>query len=133
MLATLVADFGNLDLAEDMLQDALVTALQRWPEDGIPASPRAWLIVTARRRAIDHVRRDKNFASKKKELEVLAAQDHATGEFDVDDAITDDRLRLIFTCCHPALNAPAQVALTLKTLCGLKTTEIARAFLVQPF
>ena len=130
VLATLVADFGALDLAEDSLQDALVAALRRWPNAGIPESPRAWLIVTARRRAIDRVRRDQSFAKKRAELELLANPGHDGGDFGVDIAIRDERLRLIFTCCHPALSAAAQIALTLRTLCGLRTTEIARAFLV---
>ena len=121
----------DLDLAEDALQDAFLTALVHWPRDGVPEHPRAWLLQTARRKAIDRFRRDANFESKRSQLEALAelgSVGRTTGD-DVDDSIPDERLRLVFTCCHPALAEPARVALTLKTLGGLTTTEIARAFL----
>ena len=119
----------DFELAEDVLQDAFVAALQHWPEVGIPDNPRAWLLQTARRKAIDRFRRNANFAAKRVELQVLSELEAQTWQDDVDDTIPDERLRLIFTCCHPALAAPARVALTLKTLGGLTTAEIARAFL----
>ena len=120
----------DLELAEDMLQDAFVAALQRWPKDGVPKQPRAWLFRTARNKAIDRFRRDANFKVKRSELELLGALERKAQPRDMDDAIQDERLRLIFTCCHPALSAQARVALTLRTIAGLSTTEIARAFLV---
>ncbi len=130
VLATLVGLLRDFNLAEDVLQDAVVAALDHWPRDGVPARPRAWLLQTARRKAIDRLRRDINFQAKSAELAVLGELDRQAGEEDVDETIGDERLRLIFTCCHPALGEPARVALTLRTLGGLATEEIARAFLV---
>lgn len=131
VLATLIRQAGDFQLAEDALQDAFEAALVAWPRDGIPRNPAAWINVTARRRAIDRLRRNRTVAdsaARLAELIRLDQQEHrATGEASV---IVDDRLRLIFTCCHPALDLSAQVALTLRTLGGLTTAEIARAFLV---
>jgi RNA polymerase sigma-70 factor (ECF subfamily) len=127
ILASLIRACGDFDLAEESLQDAFAVAVERWPVDGTPANPAAWLLTTARRRTIDRIRRDKRFAEKLPLLEAeAAASDEAIPMHD----IPDDRLRLIFTCCHPALAPEAQVALTLRTLGGLSTPEIARAFLV---
>jgi RNA polymerase sigma-70 factor (ECF subfamily) len=129
VLATLIRTFGDFDLAEDALQEATVTALERWPADGVPDRPGAWLLTTARRKAVDRLRRE----AKRHDKQAAA---HAQQLLDTTDeapemtAITDDRLRLIFTCCHPAIALDAQVALTLRTLGGLTTDEIARAFLV---
>ena len=133
VLAVLVGYVRDFGLAEDMLQDACVVALQRWPEEGVPNNSRAWLLQTARRKAIDRFRREANFEAKRAEIEILTKLDHQAQsgeEDDVDETILDDRLRLIFTCCHPALEEHARVALTLRTLGGLTTPEIARAFLV---
>jgi RNA polymerase sigma factor (sigma-70 family) len=113
----------NFDVAEEVVQDSLVTALERWPEQGIPDNPGAWLMTTARRRAIDLLRRDRRYAEK-----VLLLERPAMG---ADTAEADDRLRLIFTCCHPALPQEAQVALTLRAVAGFTTQEIAAAFLVN--
>ena len=119
---------GNWDLAEECAQDAFERALERWPRDGIPTSPGAWLKTTARNRALDRLRRSSVGEAKLRELTMLAPSDDlADGD---DSGIDDDRLRLMFTCCHPALPIEAQVALTLRTLAGLTTPEIARAFLV---
>jgi RNA polymerase sigma-70 factor (ECF subfamily) len=130
-LATLIRQVGDFQLAEDALQDAFEAALAAWPRDGIPRNPAAWINVTARRRAIDRLRRNRTVAdrvARLAELIRLDQQEHpATSEASV---IVDDRLRLIFTCCHPALDPSAQVALTLRTLGGLTTAEIAHAFLV---
>jgi RNA polymerase sigma-70 factor, ECF subfamily len=131
-VATLIRILGDFDLAEEAVQDAFVVALDRWPAEGLPRNPGAWITRTARNRAIDIVRRQRRFAEKRavlEELEALARPAEDDSEDDV-SAIPDDRLRLIFTCCHPALANEAQVALTLRTLGGLSTTEIARAFLV---
>lgn len=130
VLASLVGQLRDFALAEDVLQDAVVAALGHWPGDGVPAEPRAWLLLTARRKAIDRLRRDANFQAKSAELAVLRELDRQAGQDDVDETIADQRLRLIFTCCHPALAEAARVALTLRTLGGLATEEIARAFLV---
>lgn len=133
MLAALVAYVRDFSLAEDMLQDACVSALEHWPKDGVPNTPRAWLLQTARRKAIDRFRRDANFENKRDQLEILAnleQQARSCEEDIVDETIPDERLRLIFTCCHPALEKHARVALTLRTLGGLATPEIARAFIV---
>ncbi|MDQ1733645.1 MAG: polymerase sigma-70 factor, subfamily [Pseudonocardiales bacterium] len=128
VLAATVRSAGSLDLAEECTQDAFMTALQTWPRDGIPRSPAAWLITTARRRAIDVHRRDQTLRAK---LPLLVEPDEHMAESPAEvSAIGDERLRLIFTCCHPALAREAQVALTLRLLCGLTTAEIARAFLV---
>jgi RNA polymerase sigma-70 factor (ECF subfamily) len=118
---------GNWDLAEECAQDAFERALERWPRDGIPTSPGAWLKTTARNRALDRLRRTKVGETK---LEEIAMTTRIADGPDDDSGIDDDRLRLMFTCCHPALPAEAQVALTLRTLAGLTTAEIARAFLV---
>ena len=122
LTAALVRTLGDFDLAEEVVQDSLVAALERWPEQGIPDKPGAWLMTTARRRAIDILRRDKRYREK---LELL---EHANLHPEPPEA--DDRLRLIFTCCHPALSQEAQVALTLRAVAGFTTAEIASAFLV---
>jgi RNA polymerase sigma-70 factor, ECF subfamily len=131
MLAALIASVGDFTLAEDALQDAVEAALRQWPREGMPRNPAAWLIAIARRRAIDRLRRDATLLRKQQTLDALtaleAAQDHAAA--DADD-IPDERLKLFFTCCHPALALEARIALTLRTLGGLSTDEIARAFLV---
>ncbi|HEV8574440.1 MAG TPA: sigma-70 family RNA polymerase sigma factor, partial [Dehalococcoidia bacterium] len=132
ILATLIRACGDFDLAEEAMQEAFAVAVERWPRDGLPSNPAAWITTTARRRAIDRLRRDQTFAQKRHLLETDAALSALA--LDEDTAtmtdLQDDRLRLIFTCCHPALAPEAQVALTLRTLGGLTTTEIARAFLV---
>jgi RNA polymerase sigma-70 factor (ECF subfamily) len=120
---------GDFDLAEEAVQDAFAVALERWPTHGVPANPAAWIVTTARNRAIDRLRRERRLAERTDTLRRLAALE-AIGEPVSDSAIPDDRLRLIFTCCHPALAVDAQIALTLRTLGGLTTPEIARAFLV---
>jgi RNA polymerase sigma-70 factor (ECF subfamily) len=129
VLATLVGYVRDLDLAEDVLQDAVVAALERWPRDGLPRHPRAWLLQTARNKAIDRFRRDARFKAKTREIEG-AVELLRRADDDEADSPVDQRLSLIFTCCHPALARQARVALTLRTLGGLTTTEIARAFLV---
>jgi RNA polymerase sigma-70 factor (ECF subfamily) len=128
VVAYLIRATGNWDLAEECAQDAFERALERWPRDGIPSSPAAWLKTTARNRALDRLRRSTVGEAKLKEVAVTARAAH--GDDDDDSGIEDDRLRLMFTCCHPALPVEAQVALTLRTLVGLTTPEIARAFLV---
>jgi RNA polymerase sigma-70 factor, ECF subfamily len=126
VLASLIGFLGDFELAEEAAQEAFVTAAERWPRDGTPANPRAWLVTTARNRAIDRIRRDRTLAAKLRLLDV-----RMTTEDPVDETtIPDERLELVFTCCHPALALDAQVALTLRTLGGLRTDEIARAFLV---
>src|ERR1700687_1012097 len=131
ILSTLIRLLGDFDLAEEMLQEAYATALLRWPSEGTPTNPRAWLVSTARHKAIDRLRRDRRFDSKREEIargSELFAQHPAIDP--ADDMFPDDRLRLIFTCCHPALTTDAQVALTLRTVCGITTEEISKAFLV---
>ncbi len=130
-VATLIRLLGDFDLAEDMLQEAVTVALVQWPRDGVPSNPGAWLVSTARHKALDHLRRDKTFERKMGELEHLSTT-IVTPNVDKDHGFPDDLLRLIFTCCHPALALEAQTALTLKTICGLTVDEIARAFLVRP-
>jgi RNA polymerase sigma-70 factor (ECF subfamily) len=128
VVATLIRVTGDWDLAEECAQDAFARALERWPRDGIPRSPGAWLTTTARNCALDRLRRATIRAAKLQEAAVMSTpEDPHDGD---DSGIEDDRLRLIFTCCHPALSVEAQVALTLRTLAGLTTVEIARAFLV---
>ncbi|HEY7030079.1 MAG TPA: RNA polymerase sigma factor [Thermomicrobiales bacterium] len=129
VLATLIRQVGDFDLAEDAVQDAFLTALEIWPARGIPDNPGAWITATARRKAIDRLRRNANLATKEAALAALIEFDRQDEADEMDTGIPDDRLRLIFTCCHPALAVEAQVALTLHTLGGLATPEIARAFL----
>jgi RNA polymerase sigma-70 factor (ECF subfamily) len=131
VLASLIGYFGDFDLAEDATAEAFAAAAQRWPSDGVPDNPVGWLVTTARHRAIDRLRRDRVLAAK---LRLLAASDRqlATGDSMDTTAIPDERLELIFMCCHPALAVEAQVALTLRAVGGLSTEEIARAFLVPP-
>jgi len=141
VLAALIRSVGDFDLAEEAVQDAFVTALERWPRDGLPPNPGAWITTTARNRAIDRLRRARRLVAKTEQLgreqlveEELAAVEPGEAEEGAGEGdavpIDDDRLRLIFTCCHPALPMDARVALTLRTLGGLQTPEIARAFLV---
>jgi RNA polymerase sigma-70 factor, ECF subfamily len=129
VLATLIRLLGDFDLAEEAMHDAFTAAMEQWPRDGVPASPRAWLVSTGRFKAIDAARRrsrfDASVAELARQLEASTSDPHAWG----DEGVEDDRLRLIFTCCHPALPSDAQVALTLREVCGLTTEEIARAFL----
>jgi len=129
VVATLIGVTGDWDLAEEAAQEAFASALTAWRRDGVPAQPRAWLITTARNRAVDRIRRERVGAAKMREAAFLNEPD-AVSAATVDTSIPDDRLRLIFTCCHPALAFEAQVALALRTLCGLSTAEIARSFLV---
>jgi RNA polymerase sigma-70 factor, ECF subfamily len=125
-VAVLVGDFGDIDLAEEAVQEAFAAAVQRWPATGPPPSPAGWIITTARNKAIDRFRRE----ASREDRHAQAALLHTRGEPAEEGAVRDDRLRLIFTCCHPALGTGAQVALTLRLLGGLTTAEIARAFLV---
>ena len=130
VLATLIRLLGDFELAEEALHDAFIAAVQQWPRDGLPSNPRAWLVSAGRFKAIDGLRRRARFDTS---LSLLADQlgSHEEPEWERDE-LEDDRLRLIFTCCHPALPADAQVALTLREVCDLKTEEIARAFLASP-
>ncbi|GGU51719.1 RNA polymerase sigma factor [Streptomyces violascens] len=130
LLAMLVRQFGDLDLAEDVASEAVEAALERWPVDGVPTTPVAWLLTTARRKAVDRLRRDRAYAERLAIMHVEARHlVPAVPERESDD-VPDERLRLFFTCCHPALSVEAQVALTLRCLAGLSTPEVARAFLV---
>ena len=122
----LVRVFGDVDVAEEAVADAFTTAVQRWPEDGVPPSPAGWIITTARNRGIDRLRREASRADRHAQAALLHAQDEPVDT----GPVADDRLRLVFTCCHPALAPAAQVALTLRLVGGLSTAEIARAFLV---
>jgi RNA polymerase sigma-70 factor (ECF subfamily) len=137
ILATLIRQVGDFSLAEDALQDAFAAAVATWPRDGVPTSPGAWITTTARRKAIDRLRRERGLADRIERLAALAARETATvvdeqeDEMPDDGAIADDRLRLLFTCCHPALALDARVALTVKLLGGLTTAEVAHAFLVS--
>jgi RNA polymerase sigma-70 factor (ECF subfamily) len=133
VLATVIRLVGDFHLAEESVQEAFATALETWPEQGAPSNPRAWLVSTARHKAIDVLRRAGRFGEIREELartETMSSDDESPDAADA--AFGDERLRLIFTCCHPALAREAQVALSLRTLCGLTTEEIARAFLVAP-
>jgi RNA polymerase sigma-70 factor, ECF subfamily len=133
LLAALVRQLGDLDLAEEVASDAVATALQRWPLDGVPNRPAAWLLTVARRRAVDVLRRDRAYAARLALLTVEADRAEPPHEgLAVDDDVPDERLRLFFTCCHPALSLEAQTALTLYCLGGLSTPEVARAFVVPP-
>lgn len=132
ILATLIRLLGDFDLAEDTMHDAFAAALQHWPQNGIPANPRAWLVSTGRNKAIDALRRRARFdASQEKIADELGSGIIDTSELP-DESVADDHLRLIFTCCHPALAPEGRLALTLREVCGLTTEEIARAFLVTP-
>jgi RNA polymerase sigma-70 factor, ECF subfamily len=127
-VAVLVRRFGDIDIAEEAVQDAFTEAVGRWPSDGLPPSPAGWIITTARNRAIDRLRREATREDRHAQAALLAVREEPAEE--EEGPVRDDRLRLIFTCCHPALAADAQVALTLRLLGGLTTPEIARAFLV---
>jgi RNA polymerase sigma-70 factor (ECF subfamily) len=136
VLATLIRLLGDFELAEDAMQDAFAAALIQWPSEGIPANPRAWLVNVGRHRAIDRLRRHMRFLAKREQIESELVSEHRIGEWipkeqAAEGALQDDVLRLIFTCCHPALPEEAQIALTLRTICGLTTVEIAKAFLVS--
>src|SRR4029434_7199433 len=132
IVATLIRLIGDFDVAEEAAQEAFAAAVDQWPASGVPEFPRAWIIQTARHKALDRIRRRTRFEEKLESyttsglVKTIEEPDYDTNE------IPDDRLRLIFTCCHPALAPEAQVAFTLRTLCGLETDEIARAFLVPP-
>jgi RNA polymerase sigma-70 factor, ECF subfamily len=136
VLATLVRLLGDFELAEDAMQDAFAAAFIQWPSEGVPANPRAWLVNVGRHKAIDRLRRHMRFVAKRQEIEADLMSDHRIGQWfpeeeTGDGGVEDDVLRLIFTCCHPALPGEAQIALTLRTICGLTTAEIAKAFLVS--
>jgi len=135
VLATLVRLLGDLDLAEEAMHEAFAAALESWPQTGIPDKPRPWLISTARFKAIDGMRRRARYDGKRRDFALYTeahSNETSLGGDEDDEEIEDDRLRLIFTCCHPALPPEGQVALTLREICGLTTEEIARAFLVTP-
>ncbi len=131
ILASLISSIKDFELAEDALQDAMLVALERWPREGVPRNPSAWITITARHKAIDRLRRTNTLARKQVLMQELVEQEEQGGSEEMEDrAIPDERLKLMFTCCHPALAMEAQVALTLHTLGGLSTPEIANAFLV---
>jgi len=132
VLATLIRLLGDFDLAEEALHDAFTAAVERWPRDGVPANPRAWLVSTGRFKAIDGMRRRARFDGSLAELARRLDPDSSAPAAGDEEGVEDDRLRLIFTCCHPALPPDAQIALTLRAVCGLTTEEIARAFLTGP-
>jgi RNA polymerase sigma-70 factor (ECF subfamily) len=130
-LATLIRLVGDFEYAEDALQDAFAVAATQWPTEGVPDNPRAWLVNVGRHKAIDRIRRQSSWQNKQRELTLAASIDaQALAPGQDEHAFNDDMLRLVFTCCHPALNVEAQVALTLRAVCGLSTGEIARAFLI---
>jgi RNA polymerase sigma-70 factor (ECF subfamily) len=136
VLATLIRLVGDFELAEDAMQDAFAAALAQWSSEGTPANPRAWLVNVGRHKAIDRLRRHMRFLAKRRQFEADLMSDQRIGQWFPEDStgdegLADDVLRLIFTCCHPALPGEAQIALTLRTICGLTTSEIAKAFLVS--
>ncbi|HEX9142650.1 MAG TPA: RNA polymerase sigma factor [Candidatus Binatia bacterium] len=131
VFATLIRLLGDFDLAEEALHDAFRAALEQWPRDGVPANPRAWLISTGRFKAIDAIRRRARFEPLPDDIDRLTADNQNRTAWE-NESVEDDRLRLIFTCCHPALSPEAQVAMTLREVCGLTTEEVARAFLATP-
>jgi RNA polymerase sigma-70 factor (ECF subfamily) len=128
VLATLIRLLGDFDLAEDAMHDAFTAAVERWERDGVPANPRGWLVSTGRFKAIDTLRRRARFDASLAAIAARLETEPESGEGATDDGVDDDRLRLVFTCCHPALSPDAQVALTLREVCGLTTEEIARAY-----
>jgi RNA polymerase sigma-70 factor, ECF subfamily len=128
ILASLIRALGNFQLAEDALQDAFAAAVEQWPREGVPNNPPAWIAATARHKAIDKARRQSWFSERRDEIQRLIEFEMASDSDDGVASFPDERLRLIFTCCHPAINREAQIALSLRTLCGLTTEEIARAF-----
>jgi RNA polymerase sigma-70 factor (ECF subfamily) len=130
ILATLVRLLGDLDLAEDAMHESFAAALNSWQKTGVPENPRPWIISTARFKAIDTIRRRARFDSSRLDVAMHLKSQSAPGQQEED--IEDDRLRLVFTCCHPSLPPEAHVALTLREVCGLTTEEIARAFLITP-
>jgi RNA polymerase sigma-70 factor, ECF subfamily len=130
ILGTLIRLLGDFDLAEEALQEAFAAALQQWAREGVPSNPRSWLISTGRNKAVDLIRRRALLESKREDLARLTALAQRLADVPEETMLKDDRLRLIFTCCHPALATEVQVPLTLRTLCGLSTEEIARAFLL---
>jgi len=132
VLATLIRLLGDFDVAEEALHAAFAAAVEQWPRDGVPANPRAWLVSAGRFKAIDGMRRRARFDASQEELARRLEADSSDAGAREDEGVDDDRLRLIFTCCHPALPPDAQVALTLREVCGLTTEEIARAFLTGP-
>ena len=129
-LAALIRLFGDIDVAEDAVQEAFTIALRKWPADGLPPNPGGWITTTARKRAVDRLRREARGRELANEAAALSRQGDDRGPPEEVGPVRDDRLRLIFTCCHPALSPEAQVALTLRLLCGLSTVEVARSFLV---
>jgi RNA polymerase sigma-70 factor, ECF subfamily len=136
VVATLIRLLGDFDLAEEALQEALAAALEQWPSQGVPDNPRAWLVRTGHHKGIDRIRRETLFRNKIVDretatIEAAAMPTAGEGDEEIDGSFGDDRLRLIFTCCHPALNSESQIALTLRTVCGLSTESVARAFLVS--
>ena len=130
ILATLIRLLGDFETAEDAMQDAFTAALERWPKDGVPHQPRAWLISTGRFKAIDALRRRARFDASQEKIATAFAANFANAPEEDDESLPDDRLRLIFICCHPSIAPEARVALTLREVCGLTTEEIARAFLI---
>src|SRR2546421_7543775 len=132
ILATLIRMLGDFDAAEEALHDAFAVAVEQWTRDGVPANPRAWLVSTGRFKAIDAMRRRARFDASLTELAKQLESSTSDAEQWDDESVEDDRLRLIFTCCHPALPPEAKVAMTLREVCGLTTEEIARAFLTAP-
>jgi RNA polymerase sigma-70 factor (ECF subfamily) len=132
VLATLIRLLGDFDIAEEALHDAFRAALEQWPRDGVPGNPRAWLVSTGRFKAIDAMRRRTRFEPLPADFDKRLVPDSDDAGAWNDESIKDDRLRLIFTCCHPALSPDAQVAMTLREVCGLTTEEVARAFLTSP-
>jgi RNA polymerase sigma-70 factor (ECF subfamily) len=132
VLATLIRLLGDFDLAEEALSEAFAAAIEQWPRDGVPANPRAWLVSTGRFKAIDGIRRRARFDTGLEDVAERLAAEQADPADQLDETLPDDRLRLVFTCCHPALGPDAQVAMTLREVCGLTTEEIASAFLVPP-
>jgi len=132
ILATLVRLLGDIDLAEEAMHEAFAAALSLWPQSGVPDNPRPWLISTARFKAIDTLRRRARFDASQDELARYLETQSSSAEVFNEDHVEDDRLRLIFTCCHPSLAPEARVALTLREVCGLTTEEIAKAFLTTP-